>query len=139
NGVLSAGSSAAAVDGGSTATFTFTGTAARWIGFKDPWSGIAKVYVDGALQAQIDTFSATQQAQVIAYTTPTLNSGTHTLMVQVTGTKNPSAQSSWIWVDAFETNGTAGGGGPVAPSPMLSKPTRAFTTMETGTTLTMLH
>jgi hypothetical protein len=109
NVVLSSGSAVQAIDAGSGATFTFTGTVARWVGFKDPWSGIAKVYVDGIFQTQIDTYSATQQAQVTVYTTPTLTSGTHTLTVTVTDTRDASAQSSWVWVDAFETNGTAGG------------------------------
>ena len=109
NAVLSGGSAVQAIDAGSGATFTFTGTIARWVGYKDPWSGIAKVYVDGIFQTQIDTYSAAQQSQVTVYTTPTLTPGTHTLTVTVTGTRAAHAKSSWIWVDAFETNGTAGG------------------------------
>src|SRR5207245_2164003 len=37
-------------------TFSFSGTGVRWIGFSDPWSGIANVYVDGMLQGSIDTY-----------------------------------------------------------------------------------
>jgi hypothetical protein len=40
------------------AAFTFNGTAVKWIGYKDAWSGIAKVYIDGVLKAQIDPSSA---------------------------------------------------------------------------------
>src|SRR5262249_3610026 len=39
--------------------FTFSGTGARWVGFSDPWSGIANVYIDGVLKATVDTYSAT--------------------------------------------------------------------------------
>ena len=121
NTVLSGGTAVQALDAGARATFTFTGTAARWVGFKDPWSGIANVYVDGVLQGQIDTYSATQQAQVILYTTPTLASGTHTLAVEATYTRNSAAQSAWVWVDAFETNGTAGGGTVSSPPPTFTR------------------
>jgi len=31
-----------------------------------------------------------------------LNPGSHTLVIEVTGRKNTSAQSAWIWVDAFD-------------------------------------
>jgi hypothetical protein len=108
NAALSGGSAVQALDANNRATFSFTGTVARWIGFKDPWSGIANVYVDGALQTQIDTYSATQEAQTILYTTPALTSGAHTLTIESTNTHSSAAQSSWVWVDAFETNGTAG-------------------------------
>ncbi len=103
-GSFNSGSSAGlAVDKGSRATFTFSGTDARWLGYKDAWSGIANVYVDGVLKAQVDTYSARAQAQVVLYTINGLSSGTHTLAVEVAGTKNPAAQSSWIWVDAFDS------------------------------------
>src|SRR5205823_6511860 len=64
----SGGSSVLAIDKGSRATFTFTGTALKWIGYRDQWSGIANVYVDGVLKAQVDTYSATGQAQAVNYT-----------------------------------------------------------------------
>jgi hypothetical protein len=98
----SGGSAILAIDKGTRATFTFTGTAVRWIGYKDPWSGIANVYVDGALQTQVDTYSASTQAQAVNYTVTGLNSGAHTITVEVTGTKNTAAQSYWVWVDAFD-------------------------------------
>src|SRR5439155_27084913 len=33
---------------GARASFTFTGTTIRWIGFRSFWSGIANVYLDGS-------------------------------------------------------------------------------------------
>ena len=74
----------------------------KWIGYRDQWSGIANVYVDGVLKAQVDTYSATGQAQAVNYTITGLASGPHTITIEVAGTKGASAQSSWIWVDAFD-------------------------------------
>src|SRR2546427_6365037 len=52
-----------ALSKGARATFAFKGTAAKWIGYKDPWSGIASVYMDGVLKTQVDSYSASGQAQ----------------------------------------------------------------------------
>ena len=108
----SGGSAKLALDAGARATFTFNGTAARWIAYRDEWSGIAKVYVDGAFQAQLDTYASPNQAQAVMYTTPTLTSGTHTLTVEVLDQMSASAQAAWIWVDAFDymAGGTNGSG-----------------------------
>jgi len=100
--VHSGGSATLALGAGARTTFTFTGTAVKWIGYKDPWSGIANVYVDGVLKTQVDSYSASGQAQQALYTITGLSSGSHTLVIEVTGTKNASAQSAWIWVDAFD-------------------------------------
>ena len=99
---FSGGSAAAAKSAGDRATFTFTGTKARWIGFKDSYAGIVKVYVDGVLQTEIDTYAFTSQAKVALYATPTLASGTHTLTIEATGTRNAASLGNWVWVDAFE-------------------------------------
>jgi glucose/arabinose dehydrogenase len=108
-----------ALETGARATFTFTGTAARWIAYRDEWSGIAKIYIDGTLQTPIDTYASPQVAAAVVYTTPTLAAGTHTLTIEVTTTKSAAARSAWVWVDAFEyiSGGTppppdGGGGGP---------------------------
>jgi hypothetical protein len=102
NVVLSGGTAVQAMDAGSVATFTFNGTSARWIGYKDQWSGIARVYVDGVLQGEIDTYDPDNVPQQIMYTTPSLSSGTHTLTIEVTQTRNGASSGFWIWVDAFE-------------------------------------
>ena len=57
------GSAVLAIDKGSFATFSFSGTGAKWIGFRDAYSGIANVYVDGVLKTQVDGYAATDQAQ----------------------------------------------------------------------------
>src|SRR5204863_379239 len=109
----SGGSAVLAIDKGSRASFTFTGTTAKWIGFRDAYSGIANVYIDGVLKAQVDGYAATDQAQSLMYTINGLSSGSHTMVIEVSGTKNASSHSSWVWVDAFESaSGSTGGGTP---------------------------
>src|SRR3984885_11746729 len=51
NPIMSGGTAALATDANSSATVTFNGTGIDWIGYKDQWSGIANIYVDGALQS----------------------------------------------------------------------------------------
>jgi hypothetical protein len=85
-----------------SATFTFSGTAVRWIGFSDPWSGIANVFVDGVLKTTVDTYSNVTRYQVIQYTITDLAPGSHTLTISATGRKNTAAAAAWVWVDGFE-------------------------------------
>jgi Bacterial Ig domain len=99
---LSGGSIVEASEANATASLTFSGTEASWIGFKGPWAGIAEVYVDGALKATVDTYSPTEQAQVMMYSTGSLPAGSHTIMVKATGTWSSSSASAWVVVDAFD-------------------------------------
>jgi len=100
----SGGSALMAMDQGSQAKFTFTGTGVQWIGYRDPWSGIAQVYLDGALQGTIDTYSADTQAQAVLYSLSGLSNGSHDLTLLVTGTRNARSGGAWVWVDAFEVS-----------------------------------
>jgi len=86
----------------STASFTFTGTGIRWIGFKAVWGGIAQVYLDGAPKATVDTYAPTEQAQAVMYTATDLAAGPHTITIKVTGTWNPAGCCSWVVLDAFD-------------------------------------
>jgi hypothetical protein len=88
---------------GARATFTFTGTAVRWIGERAFGGGIARVLLDGVQVAQVDTFAPVQEEfQAVMYSTTGLPSASHTLTVEVTGLQNPSAQGAFIYVDAFD-------------------------------------
>jgi hypothetical protein len=98
----SGGSADLATDAGSAATLTFDGTGVTWIGLQDPWSGIATVYVDGALRATVDTYSAATLVHTPVYSIGALPRGTHTLQIRVSGTHDGSSSASWIWVDAFD-------------------------------------
>ena len=100
-GFNSGGSAAMAMDAGSQATFTFTGTSVNWVGFSDAWSGIASVYVDGVLKGTIDTYSPAQQAQRVQYSIGSLTNAQHTLSIVATGQQNGQSGGAWVWVDAF--------------------------------------
>jgi hypothetical protein len=97
----SAGSAKLAMDAGSRADFGFSGTGVSWIGYRDAWSGIANVFVDGVLKGTIDSYSAADTPQAALYSISGLANGSHVLTIQVTGTHNGASAGSWIWVDAF--------------------------------------
>jgi hypothetical protein len=105
NGAFNSGGSAIlATDQGSQVTFTFTGTGVRWIGYRDPWSGIVQVYLDGELRETIDTYSPDTQAQARIYSLSGLGNGNHSLSLVVTGTHNANSAGAWVWVDAFDVS-----------------------------------
>jgi hypothetical protein len=84
------------------ATFSFSGTRVRWIGVRDEWSGIARVYLDGSLVGIIDTYGSPTQTQAVIFQTGALASGPHSLAVEATHSHGQSAQQKWVWVDAFD-------------------------------------
>jgi hypothetical protein len=98
------GSATLAMDQGSQATFTFTGTGVQWIGYRDAWSGIAQVYLDGAPKGTIDTYSAAEQAQAVIYSSGRLKNTSHTLTIVVTGTHDANSAGAWVWVNAFDVS-----------------------------------
>ena len=65
-------------------------------------TGIARVSLDGAFVAEVDTYSATEEIRVPVFTARGLAPGTHTLMIEVTGRKNAASTNFWILVDAFD-------------------------------------
>ncbi len=101
-GPWSGGSARYSVDAGAHATFSFTGTGVSWIGYRGRYGGIVQVYLDGALAAELDTYSATEEIAVPVYTRNGLASGSHSLRVELTGRRNPAAANSEIAVDAFD-------------------------------------
>ena len=98
----SGGTAAVASTAGEQATFTFTGTDLRWIGFRGPQAGIARVSLDGVFIQQIDFYSTAEEVQAEVFKTTGLASGNHTLMIEVTGTKNPASTGTYVVVDAFD-------------------------------------
>ncbi|PYS94722.1 MAG: hypothetical protein DMF50_11690 [Acidobacteria bacterium] len=92
-----------ASDAGATATFTFTGTGVSWIGFKCEQCGIARVSLDGAVVATIDTYAPSRPAASGSMFSKTgLAAGSHTLVITVTGTQNTASTGAFIAVDAFD-------------------------------------
>jgi hypothetical protein len=98
----SGGSAVLAMDANAQAKLTFTGTGVKWIGFSDPWSGKAQVYLDGALAATVDTYSANQAAQTVQYSAENLINGSHVLTIVALGTESAQSAGAWVWVDAFD-------------------------------------
>jgi len=98
----SGGTAAVASTAGEQATFTFTGTDLRWIGFRGPQAGIARVSLDGVFIQQIDFYATAEEVQAGVFQTTGLASGNHTLMIEVTGTKNPDSTGTFVVVDAFD-------------------------------------
>ena len=103
NSIFSGGTVVEATDVASSVTITFEGSGITWIGYQDPYSGIANVYIDGAKVATIDTYSAVGKAQSAIYTATNLGkgNGAHTMTIEATGTHDPASTESWVWVDAF--------------------------------------
>jgi hypothetical protein len=75
--------------------FSFTGTGVKWIGGKNADHGKADVYLDGKLDATVDTTASPGRAQQELYVKTGLSDGPHLLMIQV---KNDGYQN----FDAFE-------------------------------------
>ncbi len=106
----SGGSAVQAMDPGAQVQLAFTGTGVKWIGYRDPWSGVAKVYLDGVLKATIDTYSSATQAQAVIYSVSGLANTAHNLRLVVTSRRKVTTAASksrtiygdWVWVDAFD-------------------------------------
>src|SRR5206468_2006683 len=108
---LSGGSAGYSGAAGATATFTFNGTGVSWIGFNCEQCGIARVSLDGTVVATVDTYAPTRPAASGAmFSTTGLASGSHTLVIEVTGTQNTSSTGAFVVVDAYDVQGGTGGG-----------------------------
>jgi len=104
NPMLSGGAAALAVDAGSRASLTFTGSGVSWITYEDQWSGVARVYIDGELKTTVDEYASPARIGVAAYTISDLSPGAHTITIEATGSRNASSQGAWVWIDAFDVS-----------------------------------
>jgi hypothetical protein len=86
---------------GSSAQFTFTGQDVAWVSTKGPNMGKATVSVDGVLAKTIDLYSSTAQHRKILFSRSGLPTGSHTVMVQVSGAKQAASSGTRVDVDAF--------------------------------------
>jgi hypothetical protein len=107
NPAMSGGSAVETTDVPSNVTLTFEGDGVNWIAYRDSGSGIARVYVDGNLAATVDTYSPNTMSQTVMFSVSNLKppTGTHTITIQATGTKNAASTGAWVWVDAFQVTG----------------------------------
>ena len=100
---LSGDSAVYASAAGATARFTFAGTEVSWVGFRCERCGIARVSLDGALVATVDTYAPGRPAASgVLFGKSGLANGNHTLVVEVSGTANPASIGAYIVVDAFD-------------------------------------
>ncbi len=85
---------------GARATVKFTGSGVTWVTRKASDQGIASVTIDRLSHGTFDLYSSTTQAQV-SEAFSGLSSTTHTFVIKVTGTKNPSSNGTKVSIDAF--------------------------------------
>jgi hypothetical protein len=98
----SAGDAGVSASAGARATLGFRGTAIAWRGYRGPDAGIARVYVDGAFAAEVDLYSPAHLVQDVVYAASGLAYGAHTITVEATGLRHPSASAARVVVDAFD-------------------------------------
>ena len=84
------------------AILNFVGTGVSWIGTESNDQGIAKVYIDRDFKGYVDQFSDTRNVMVRSYSITSLDYGPHTIMIEVTDTKNPKSSGYRIEIDAFD-------------------------------------
>jgi len=87
---------------GASCQFTFSGTGITWVGVKNLDAGEADVYIDGTLQATVDTYNANRLSRQELFTKNGLPRGEHTIKIVVKGTKNAASTGCYVIVDAFK-------------------------------------
>jgi O-glycosyl hydrolase len=88
----------------SYAQYTFTGTCVSLVGRQTANSGKADIYIDGTQQTTIDNYKSSTLYRVPFYRKTGLASGSHTVKVVVSGTKNTSASDYYIYIDSIESS-----------------------------------
>jgi len=106
NGSMSGGSYLFANSAGAVANFTFRGTRFDWVTIKNNAMGIANVSLDGGAPVPVDLYSPTTQYKQAVWSSGTLSSGTHTVSVTWTGTKNPASTGTNVGIDAVDVVGS---------------------------------
>ena len=86
---------------GATTTYAFSGTSVTWIGQRSNLSGIALVKVDNGAGVLVDLFAHNVETNSPVFAVNGLSPGSHTLTIEVTGTRNQVSQGNAVVVDAF--------------------------------------
>lgn len=84
----------------STCTYTFEGTSIDLYLGVGTGSGICEVWIDGVLQSTIDAYNEKAQSLCV-FGSDSLEEGTHTIQVVVTGTKGTASKNTNINIDYF--------------------------------------
>lgn len=85
-----------------TWSYTFTGVQAKIYGSKFYNSGIAAISVDGGTETLVDLYSLSSRHQDNYYSTPLLQSATHTIRVRNTGLKNTASAGYSVHADGVD-------------------------------------
>ncbi len=85
---------------GETVSLSFTGSAVTWVTITGEGMGKAQTLIDGVDMGTVDLYSASTVYRVKQQFTG-LTEGPHTIVVQVTGEKNPSSWGTLVAIDAF--------------------------------------
>ena len=90
---------------GAVVEFSFTGTGVKWISALDQYSGQATVTIDGVSET-VDLYRSSSAPdfgwQQIAWQKSGLANTTHTVRIEVLGTKNAASGGVEVMVDAFD-------------------------------------
>jgi hypothetical protein len=89
-------------ESGASATLHFHGTAIGVVGYRGPDGGIARISLDGVVVGEIDTYLYSTQLRATLFSQAGLADTDHTLTIEVTGARSPSATDNLIRLDAFD-------------------------------------
>lgn len=107
-----------------TAMFSTAGTIAVIVK-KASHHGIMTVSIDGGATTNIDLYAASDTYNVTAWTSPSLNPGSHTITITATSSKNANSSGTVAEIDALRISGTTssggGGGGGSQPTGFLQR------------------
>ncbi|MEV6927222.1 hypothetical protein AB0M46_22350 [Dactylosporangium sp. NPDC051485] len=84
---------------GATATFRFSGTQVALRAVRDVDQGIMTVSVDGGPAQRVDNYAPARNASGVVWTSAVLASGSHTITIVNTGTKNSTSSGINIALD----------------------------------------
>ena len=88
----------------SAVEFEFNGTSFEWYGTKANNRGIATVYIDGKEVKSVDAYDASTAFTQLLYKSDALSSGTHTVKIVTSGSKNKLSSSIQIDLDKIIIN-----------------------------------
>ncbi|WP_344118930.1 fibronectin type III domain-containing protein, partial [Kocuria aegyptia] len=112
----SGGSASLTTETNASAELAFTGTGVTLVGRKNPWSGIARVSIDGVEVAQVDLYAHSSQQKQILWSSNLLNDDAHVLQISRSGQKNELSQGRGINIDAFTVTDSTAPSPPPAPT-----------------------
>ncbi len=102
NSSLSSGAMRFSSTAGSSLSANFSGTGIAWVAKRGPAHGKAAVYIDGRLVRTVDLYASKTQYRRTVFSTTSLNSGSHTLVIRVLGKRRSGAKGYAITVDALD-------------------------------------